>query len=170
TPQLFLDVDRTKVESLGVSFEDVNQTLSMYMGSLYVNSFNEFGRHWQVTVQSEGQFRDRVEDINLLQVRNKWGQMVPLGTLVNLRDKGGPITVTRYNLYTAAPITGNMQPGTSSGDAIDAISLQASQSLPLSMKGEWTELMYLQIRAGKNTTLYVFALAIVFVFLALAAL
>ncbi len=170
TPQLFLDVDRTKVESLGVSFQDVNQTLSMYMGSLYVNSFNEFGRHWQVTVQAEGDYRSRVEDINLLQVRNKWGQMVPLGTLVNVKDRGGPIAVTRYNLYTAAPITGNMLPGTSSGDAIDAVSLQASESLPLSMKGEWTELMYLQIRAGKNTTLYVFALAVVFVFLALAAL
>jgi len=170
TPQLFVDVDRKKVESLGVSFEDVNQTLSMYLGSLYVNSFNEFGRHWQVTVQAEGDYRNRVEDINLLQVRNKSGQMVPLGTLVNVRDKGGPIIVTRYNLYTAAPITGNMQPGVSSGDAIDAVSLQASQSLPLSMNGEWTELMYLQIKAGKNTTIFVFALAIVFVFLALAAL
>jgi len=170
TPQLFLDVDRSKVESLGVSFDDVNQTLSMYLGSLYVNSFNEFGRHWQVTVQAEGDYRNRIEDINLLQVRNKSGQMVPLGTLVDVRDKGGPIVVTRYNLYTAAPITGNMQPGVSSGDAIDAVSLQANQSLPLSMNGEWTELMYLQIRAGKNTTIYVFALAIVFVFLALAAL
>ncbi|MGO9920654.1 MAG: efflux RND transporter permease subunit [Isosphaeraceae bacterium] len=170
TPQLFLDVDRKKVESLGVSFQDVNQTLSMYLGSLYVNSFNEFGRHWQVTVQAQGDYRNRVEDINLLQVRNKSGQMVPLGTLVNVRDKGGPIAVTRYNLYTAAPITGNMKPGVSSGDAIDAVTLEAGQTLPLSMKGEWTELMYLQIRAGKNTTLYVFALAIVFVFLALAAL
>ena len=81
TPQLFLDIDRTKAEALGLSFDDVNQTLSMYLGSLYVNSFNEFGRHWQVTVQLEGDFRNRVEDINLLQVRNKWGQMVPMGTL-----------------------------------------------------------------------------------------
>ncbi len=170
TPQLFVDVDRKKVQSLGVSFQDVNQTLSMYLGSLYVTSFNEFGRYWQVTVQAEGNYRDRIEDINLLQVRNKSGQMVPLGTLVNVRDKGGPIAVTRYNLYTAAPITGNMKPGVSSGDAIEAVSLQASQSLPISMKGEWTELMYLQIRAGKNTTISVFALAIVFVFLALAAL
>jgi multidrug efflux pump len=170
TPQLFLDIDRTKAQSLGVSFQDVNQTLSMYMGSLYVNSFNEFGRHWQVTVQAEGDYRNRVENLNLLQVRNKWGQMVPLGTLVNVRDKGGPIAVTRYNLYTAAPITGNIPVGTSSGDAIDAVSLQAAETLPLSMKGEFTELMFLQIRAGKNTTIYVFALAVVFVFLALAAL
>ena len=93
----------------------------MYLGSLYVNSFNEFGRHWQVTVQAEGEFRDRVEDINLLQVRNKSGQMVPLGTLVDVREIGGPVFVTRYNLYTAAPITGNLLPGVSTGDAIEAI-------------------------------------------------
>ncbi len=99
TPQLFLDIDRTKAEALGLSFDDVNQTLSMYLGSLYVNSFNEFGRHWQVTVQLEGDFRNRVEDINLLQVRNKWGQMVPMGTLVRVKEIGGPISVTRYNLY-----------------------------------------------------------------------
>ena len=83
----------------------------MYLGSLYVTSFNEFGRYWQVTLQADGQFRNRVEDINLLQVRNKWGQMVPLGTLVNMREIGGPVMVTRYNLYTAAPITGNLPPG-----------------------------------------------------------
>ena len=96
----------------------MNQTLGMYLGSLYVNSFNQFGRHWQVTVQLEGDYRNRVEDINLLQVRNKWGQMVPMGTLVNVREIGGPIAVTRYNLYTAAAITGSMRPGVSSGDAI----------------------------------------------------
>ena len=115
TPQLFMDIDRTKVASLGVSLDDVNQTLQIYLGSLYVNSFNEFGRYWQVTVQAEGEFRTRVEDINLLQVRNKWGEMVPLGTLVNVREIGGPVFVTRYNLYTAAPITGNVRPGVSSG-------------------------------------------------------
>src|SRR5262249_56533642 len=81
-PQLYLDIDRTKAETLGLSFDDVNQTLSMCLGSLYVNSFNEFGRHWQVNIQLEGEYRNRVEDINLLKVRNKWGQMVPLGTLV----------------------------------------------------------------------------------------
>ena len=106
----------------------------MYLGSLYVNSFNEFGRHWQVTIQAEGQFRNRVEDINLLQVRNKWGQMVPLGTLVNVREIGGPVSVTRYNLYTAAPITGSVPPGVSSGDAIAAINQLADETLPLSMR------------------------------------
>ena len=153
-----------------MSFDDVNQTLSMYLGSLYVNSFNQFGRHWQVTVQAEGDYRNRVEDINLLQVRNKWGQMVPLGTLVNVREIGGPISVTRYNLYTAAPITGNMRTGrqlrATPSTTIDELT---DETLPLSMKAEWTELMFLQIRAG-NTAMYVFVLAVVSVFLALAAL
>ena len=130
-PQIYLDIDRTKAVALGVPFEDVNQTLSMFLGSLYVNSFNQFGRHWQVTVQAEGEYRNRIEDINLFQVRNKWGEMVPLGTLVNVNqvksDRGGPIVVTRYNLYTSASITGNMLPGFSSGDAIAAINEVAAR-------------------------------------------
>jgi multidrug efflux pump len=169
TPSLFLDVDRTKAEALGLSFDDVNQTLGMYLGSLYVNSFNFFGRHWQVTVQLEGDYRKRVEDINLLQVRNKWGQMVPMGTLLNVREVGGPIVVTRYNLYTAAAITGNMGAGTSSGDAINTVNTTTNETLPISMTGEWTELMFVQIRAG-NTAIFVFMLAVTAVFLALAAL
>ncbi len=169
TPQLFFDIDRSKAESLGVPWSDVSQTLSMYLGSLYVNSFNEFGRHWQVTIQAEGRFRNQVEDINLFQIRNKGGQMVPLGTLVSVREVGGPVYVTRYNLSAAAAITGNLAPGMSTGDAIAFIDRLAGRTLPLSMKTEWTELMFMQIRAG-NTALYVFALAVVSVFLALAAL
>jgi multidrug efflux pump len=169
TPQLKLVIDRTKCMALGVPLGDVNQTMAMYLGSLYVNSFNEFGRHWQVTVQAEGQFRDRPEDVNLFQVRNNTGRMVPLGTLLSLNEVGGPISVTRYNLYTAATINGNIQTGLSSGDAIKQIDEIASETLPLSMKSDWTELMFLQIRAG-NTATYVFLLAIVCVFLALAAL
>ena len=169
TPQLYMDVDRTKAASMGVSLDDIDQALQIYLGSLYVNSFNAFGRHWQVTLQAEGTFRDRVSDVNLLQVRNKWGQMVLLGTLVSVREIGGPIFATRYNLYAAAPIIGNLQAGVSSGDAIAAIDRLATQNLPLSMKAEWTELMFMQIRAG-NTAMYVFALAVMSVFLALAAL
>jgi multidrug efflux pump len=168
TPQLFLDIDRTKAASLGVALDDVNQTLDMYLGSLYVNSYNDFGRHWQVTVQAEGKFRDRVEDINLFQVRNNRGQMVPLGTLVTPRETVGPISVTRYNLYTAASISGNVQ-GVSTGDAIKIVNQVAAESLPLSMKAEWTELMFMQIRAG-DTAIYVFLLSIVCVFLALSGL
>jgi multidrug efflux pump len=169
TPQLYLDIDRTKAQFLGLSFDDVNQTLSMFLGSLYINSFNEFGRHWQVNIQLEGSYRNRLEDINLLQIRNKFGQMVPLGTLVNVRQVPGPISVTRYNLYTAAPITGNLPPGTSSGETIKAVNEIVDQTLPLSMRGEWTELMFLQIKAG-NSAIYIFALAAAAVFLALAAL
>jgi multidrug efflux pump len=168
-PQLFLDVDRTKCAALGVPLNDVNQTLDMYLGSLSINRFNEFGRTWQVNVQAEGEFRNEVSDINLFQVRNNQGRMVPLGTLVNVRPVTGPISVTRYNLYTAAAVNGNIQLGTSTGEAIAVIDRVAAESLPLSMKADWTELMFLQKRAG-NTATSVFLLSIVCVFLALSAL
>jgi multidrug efflux pump len=168
-PQLHLEVDRTKAAALGVQVQDLNQTISMYLGSLYVNSYNDFGRHWQVTVQADGEFRTRPEHIHLFQVRSKSGQMVPLSTLVKVRDIGGPVTVTRYNLYTSAPINGNVLPGMSDGDAINAINQSADDTLPLSMRVEWTELMFMQIRAG-NTAIYVFLLSVLSVFLALAGL
>src|SRR6202044_2189118 len=114
-------------------------------------------------------YRGRVDDINLLQVRNSRGEMVPLGTLVKVREVGGPVMVQRYNLYTAAPINGNVRAGTSSGEAITRVDTTARAALPRSMKTEWTELMFMQIRAG-NTAMAVFGLAVVFVFLALAAL
>jgi multidrug efflux pump len=169
TPQLFMDIDRTKAAALGVSLDDVNQALQIFLGSLYVNSFNEFGRYWQVTLQAEGRFRNRIDDLSLIQVRNKWGQMVPLGTLVEVRAIGGPVFATRYNLSSAAAITGSLKPGVSSGDAIAVTERLADETLPRSMKTEWTELMFMQIRAG-NTAIYVFALAVMCVFLALAAL
>jgi multidrug efflux pump len=168
-PQLLLNIDRFKTASLGVSLNDVNQTLEIFLGSLYVNSFNQFGRHWQVTLQAEGEFRNRTDDVNLFQVRNNRGQMVPIGTLVNLEEINGPSSVTRYNLYAAAAITGNLAQGFSSGAAIEDVDKIAADSLPLSMKPDWTELMFMQKRAG-NTSMYVFALAVVSVFLALAAL
>src|SRR5262249_21153354 len=99
--------------SLGCSISDVNDTLSVFLGSLYVNSFNEFGRYWQVTLQADGAFRTRLRDLDLLQVRNKWGQMLPLGTLVSFRHVNGPVLVTRYNLYPAAAVTGTIRPGAS---------------------------------------------------------
>ncbi len=168
TPQLFMDIDRSKVEALGVSLGDIDATLQIFLGSLYANSFNQFGRHWQVNLMADGNYRNRVDKINLIQLRNKRGKMVPLGTLVNVREIGGPVMVVRYNLYTAAPVTGNLLPEVSTGDAIARIEA-AEKSLPRSMNSEWTELMFMQIRAG-NTALDVFALAVVFVFLALAAL
>jgi multidrug efflux pump len=169
TPQLFMDIDRTKAEALGVSLDDVNQTLQIDLGSLYATSFNRFGRYWQVNLQAEGEYRARVDEIRLLELRNRGGQMVPLSSLVSVREIGGPVFVTRYNLSSAAPVTGNLQPGMSSGLAIADIAALAAQVLPQSMKTEWTELMFMQIRAG-DTAIYVFGLSVICVFLALAAL
>ncbi len=168
-PQLYMDIDRSKVASLGVSLDDVNQTLEILLGSLYVNSFNDFGRHWQVTLQAEGDFRSHLGTLNLLEVRNNAGQMVPLGTLVNVRETTGPIFVTRYNLYSAASTGGGLLPGISSGDVIKGVDELSLETLPRSMKAEWTELMFMQNLEG-NTTGIVFSLAVVCVFLALAAL
>jgi len=168
-PQLYLDIDRKKVKSLGVSIGDLNDTLQIYLGALYVNNFNIFGRNWQVNIQGEGDRRKRIEDIALLKVRNLRGEMVPLGALAEPREIGGPVYVNRYNLYASAAVTGGILPGASSGEAIAAIDRLAGETLPLSMNAEWTELMLMQIRAG-NTAMYVFALAVVCVFLALAAL
>jgi multidrug efflux pump len=170
-PQLYLDIDWAKATALGLSPDDVNQTLNIFIGSSYVNNFNEFGRYWQVTLQAEGRFRSRVSDIGLLQVRNRWGLMVPLGTLVKVRPVTGPVFINRYNLYTAAPVTGSLRPGASSGDVIAVVDRTAQESLPRSMRADWTELMFLQIREGNATPpQVVFALSILFVFLALAAL
>jgi len=169
TPQLYMDIDRSKVRAMGVTIDDLNQTLQIYMGSKYVNNFNEFGRYWQVNIMADGEFRNREQDINLLKVRNSQGNMAPLSTLVDLRSVNGPIMVTRYNLYAAAPVNGVIFPTLSSGEAIAMIDRLAKETLPLSMKSEWTELTLMQILAG-NTAMYVFALAVVFVFLALSAL
>jgi multidrug efflux pump len=168
-PELFLDIDREKVASLGVWFDELNSTLGICLGSLYVNSYNQFGRYWQVTLQGDDRFRSRIEDLNLLYVRNNQGLMVPLRTLATPREIGGPIFVQRYNLYTAAPITGAFLPGISSGDAIVDMDALADSTLPRSMGTEWTELVFLQIREG-NTTAVVFSLAVLAVFLALSAL
>jgi multidrug efflux pump len=169
TPQLRLDIDRDKVEALGVPLTDVNQTLQIYLGSSYVNSFNDFGRHWQVTLQAAGRFRSQVEDINRLQVRNSQGQMVPLGALVRVQLKDGPLSVQRYNLHTAAAVMGNLRQGYSSGEVIARVNEVAAAQLPPGMGTEWTELMFLQTHDG-DTTLAVFGLAVLCVFLTLAAL
>ena len=169
TPELFMDIDRAKAAALGVSFNDLNQTLGINLGSLYVNSFNAFGRHWQVNVQAQGEYRNRLSDIHLLAIRNNQGQMVPLGTLAEMRDIGGPIFVYRYNSRAATSVTGSLKPGVSSGNVIADVDQPSAETLPLSMKTEWTELMYMQIRDG-DTTLAVFSLAVMCVFLALSAL
>ena len=169
TPQLYLDVDRTKVRSMGITIAEVNSALQIFLGSLYTNSFNAFGRFWQVNVMAEGRFRNSVNDIKLMKVRNSVGEMVPLSLIASLRDFSGPVMVTRYNLYPASPVNGAILPFMSTGEAIQNSEQLASTLLPRSMATEWTELAFLQVRAG-NTAMYVFALSVVFVFLALAAL
>jgi hydrophobe/amphiphile efflux-1 (HAE1) family protein len=168
TPWLHLDIDRTKCQALGVSVSDVFNTLQIYLGSYYVNNFNEFGRSWQVNVMADTRFRRRVDDITQLKVANRKGQMIPLGTVLKVRDITGPLLLLRYNMYSATAITGNVAPGTSSGQAIALVEGIADKALPPSMAYNWTELIYMQLQAG-NTAMYVFALAVVFVFLLLAA-
>jgi multidrug efflux pump len=168
-PQLFLEIDRDKVQALGVPLNDVNQTLQIYLGSSYVNRYNDFGRTWQVALQASGGFRSQVEDINQLYVRNNKGEMVPLGALVKVEPRDGPLTVQRYNLRTSAAVLGSLRPGYSSGEVIAGVNKVASEKLPMGMGTEWTELMFMQIYEG-DTTLYVFGLAVLCVFLALAAL
>jgi multidrug efflux pump len=151
-----------------VTVSDVFNALQVYLGSYYVNNFNEFGRTWQVNIQADPRFRDRVEDIELLQVRNNQGQMLRLGTVLSVRHISGPVMVMRYNMYSSTAITGNTAPGTSSGQAIALMHELGASEMPRSMRADWTELTSLQLQAG-NTALYVFALAVVFVFLVLAA-
>jgi hydrophobe/amphiphile efflux-1 (HAE1) family protein len=168
TPWLYLDIDRDQCMTLGLSVSDVFQALQMYLGSYYVNNFNEFGRTWQVNVQADPLFRARVRDIRQLQVRNAQGEMIPLGTVLSIRHTSGPVSVLTYNMYSAAAVTGNAAPGTSSGQAIARLQEIAGRELPRAMATDWTELAYMQLQAG-STALYVFALAVGFVFLVLAA-
>jgi multidrug efflux pump len=168
TPWVYLDIDRTKVLSLGISVDDVFNALQYNFGSYYVNNFTEFGRNWQVNVQADPMFRDRVRDVGRLQVRNGQGQMIPLSTVLRVRDTSGPVLVQRYNLYSSAVITGDVAPDISTGEAVPRMEEIVSANLPRAMAFDWTELTYLQNQAG-NTALYAFALAVVFVFLVLAA-
>ena len=168
TPWLYLEIDRDKCRSYGLQVSDIFNTLQVYLGSYYVNNFNEFGRTWQVNVQADPNFRGDASDIEQYQVRNAQGQMVRLGTVMTVRDASGPVVVMRYNMYTAAAVTGNPAEGTGSSQAMDLMNNIASEELSRGMKVEWTELGYLQSQAG-NSAMWFFALAVVFVFLVLAA-
>jgi multidrug efflux pump len=167
-PQLFADLDRTKAKSQGVAVTDVFETMQAYLGSLYVNDFNRFGRTFQVTVQADAKHRLAPEDVMALQTRNEAGGMVPLGSLLTVRAANGPDRVTRYNGYPAAEVNGAPAPGKSSGEALAAIQAIAASELSPGMTYEWTELTYQQILAG-NTGLLVFPLCVLLVFLVLAA-
>ena len=167
-PQLSLDVDRIKAKSMRVTLSEIFDTLQIYLGSLYVNDFNLFGRTYQVTAQADAPFRSRPKDILELKTRNAAGHMVPLGTLVSVRESTGPDKIVRYNMYPSAELTGTPAPGTSSGQAIALMERLAREKLPASMGFEWTELTLQEILAG-NTAKYIFPLCVLFVFLTLAA-
>jgi multidrug efflux pump len=170
TPWLFLDINREQAKVLGLSVSDVFTTLQVFLGSLYVNDLNWSGRTWQVNVQSESRFRRQISDIKQLSVKNAAGQMVPLSTIASFRQVSGPVLVYRYNMYSAAPVNGGPAPGVSSGEAI-ALMENIANRQTYDIQGlypEWTELALLQLQTG-NTAMWVFILAVVLVFLVLAA-
>jgi hydrophobe/amphiphile efflux-1 (HAE1) family protein len=168
TPQYIYDLDRTKAKLLGLSLPDVFSTLQIYLGSLYVNDFNMFGRTFRVTIQADKDARADATDISRLYVRNPSGGMVPLSTLGQLRSTIGPETVPHYNAYGSALINGAAAPGFSSGQAIAAMERVAANVLPADFAFEWTGITFQELKAGSVATI-VFALALVFVFLFLAA-
>src|SRR5690606_25239642 len=156
-PQLYADLDRSKAEQLGVSVTDVFETLQIYLGSLYVNDFNAFGRTYSVRVQADAAFRARPEDIGQLQVRSQTGEMIPLAALLKVDATTGPERTTRYNGFLAADINGGPAPGFSSGQAQAAVEKIAAETLPPGIDFEWTDLTYQQILAG-NSSIVVFPL------------
>jgi multidrug efflux pump len=167
-PQLFADLNRTKAVQLGVPVSDVFDTMQIYLGSLYINDFNKFGRTYQVVAQADKQFRARPEDISNLKVRSLSGEMVPLGALMEIKESFGPETAMRYNGFRTADLNGDAGIGFSSGQAQAAITKILNETLPKGMGFEWTDLTYQQILAG-NTAILVFPLCIFLVFLVLAA-
>ena len=167
-PQVFLDVDRAKAESMQVPLDRVWDTLSVYLGSSYINDFTLYGRPYHVTAQADAPFRAKPEDVKNLKTRNANGDMVPLGTLVKVKDINAPVLVGHYNLFPTAEITGSSAAGVSGSDAIHLMEELAQKVLPNGMAIEWTELNLLQILAG-NTAVYIFPLCVLMMFLVLAA-
>ncbi len=168
-PQLYADIDRTRARQLGVPVTEVFDTMQIYLGSLYVNDFNKFGRTYSVRVQADAPFRARSEDIGHLKVRAGNGAMVPLSALLDVKPSAGPERTMRYNGFLAADINGRAAPGFSSGQAQAAVERIAAETLPPGIGYEWTELTYQEILAG-NSALWIFPLSILLVFLVLAAL
>jgi multidrug efflux pump len=177
-PQLYVDVDRTKVKTMGVQLTDVFDVLQAYLGSYYVNDFNRFGRTWQVNVQADAPFRVDAETIKQLKVRNADGDMLPLGAVAEVRDSTGPVQITRYNMFPAAANNGVSLPGVSTGDVLAMMEKLADRELPRNMTYEWTELSYLQKLSSKverfrdlqQNPFSAFALGVVLVFFVLAGL
>ena len=167
-PQLEVNIDRTKAKQQSVSLDELFSTLQGYMGSVYANDFNQFGRTYQVNVQADEQFRQTPEQIAQLKVRNNQGEMVPIGSFINVTNSSGPDRVMHYNGFTTAELNGGAAPGFSSGEAQAAIEKILAETLPNGMTYEWTELTYQQILAG-NAGAYIYPLIILLVFMVLAA-
>src|SRR5262249_30289024 len=155
-----------QAKMMGVSIKDVFDTLQGQFGSLYVNDFNRYGRTWEVTIQAESRFRDQVEGLKQLKIKNDKGGMVPLMDFSKVRDTSGPMMIVRYNMYRSAVVNGNPAPGTSSGQAIKQMEAVARANLPPSMQVDWTELALLQLQAG-DVAMKAFLIAVVLVFLVL---
>ncbi|WP_072387340.1 multidrug efflux RND transporter permease subunit [Hyphomicrobium sp. CS1BSMeth3] len=168
TPQVFVDVDRVKAQMLRVPVGTIFEALRVYMGSAYVNDFNMFGRPYKLVVQADAGFRADPDNVSRIRVRNADGQMVPLGSLVTFREISGPERVPRYNLFPTVEINGTAAPGVSSGQALDIMQKIAAEALPPGVTFEWTDLSYQEKKAGR-TGYIIFALSVLFVFLALAA-
>ncbi len=167
-PQLQIKPDPREIMARKIDVPDAAATLSISQGSLYANDFNLFGRTWQVIVQADAPFRYRHKDVSQLKTRNKDGGMVPLGALGTMREVTGPLILNRYNMYPAATINGSAGPGMSSRQAIDVMQALANKELPHAMSYEWTDMSYLELQAG-STAMIIFGLAVVMVFLVLAA-
>jgi multidrug efflux pump len=163
---------------MGVALTDVFDALQAYLSSYYVNDFNRFGRTWQVNVQADGPFRANAEALKQMKVRNADGDMVPLGSVIDVRDAAGPVTITRYNMFPAATITGASLPGVSTGDVLGTMERLSGKELPRSIAYEWTELSYLQKQSSKveqfrdlrQNPFSAFVLGAVLVFFVLAGL
>ncbi len=168
TPQLYLDIDRVKAQLLGINVSDVFSALQIYLGSAYVNDFNQFGRTYRVVAQASSDFRADTKDVLNIRVRNSTGDTVPLGAFTTVRSITAPYRVPRYNLYPAAELDGGAAPGYSQGQAIEIMQKLAAETLPDGFAYEWTTLAFQQLRAG-STAVFAFVLAVVFVFLVLAA-
>jgi multidrug efflux pump subunit AcrB len=165
---LYADIDRVKAKRLGVELGDVFQTLQAYLGSYYVNDFNDFGRTYRVMVQADEKYRARPSDALLLKTRNAQGDMIPLGTLMTLKDSHGPVTVQRYNGFPSADINAKPGPGYSSGQAIAKLEEIAREVLPAGMTFNWTEITYQQVK-GNGTLGLIMPLCVLLIFLVLAA-
>lgn len=167
-PQLFFDLDRSHAKALGIPLQNIFDTLQIYLGSLYINDFNQFGRSFQVIAQADADYRMMPEEILQLKTKNEQGNIVPLGSVANLKEISGPDKITRYNMYPAAEINGSTLPDVSSGQAIQIMTNLLNAALPSGFNFEWTELTLQQVLSG-NTALLIFPLSVIFVFLALAA-